>query len=287
MSKYQAKYANIATSTDAIVTRGSYVVGGHVITVRDNVSRGYKNSKMYFNDQNNYMNSFQAVLSSTPPASEMTIDFVNKSVISACDELSFDYSSIAVLNFASATRPGGGYMRGANAQEESIARVSSLVTSLNKFSEEFYMEHSRTGDLYYSNRIIYSPEVVVIKGDDGVLLEEPYCINVITSPAVNRAELERRGGCNSKKVYAVMRERIRQIIAVAAMNNNEALVLGAFGCGVFGNNPKDIAGIFAQVLVKEGYMKFFKRIVFAVYDKENDSTVRAFKNDFDAVALKK
>ena len=76
-----------------------------------------------------------------------------------------DEDSIGVLNFASAKNPGGGFLRGASAQEESLARTSSLYLALTeeRFINEFYDYNRRGRSGVYSDRLIYSPRVTIFK----------------------------------------------------------------------------------------------------------------------------
>jgi len=92
-----------------------------------------------------------------------------------------------LLNFASARHPGGGFLGGAMAQEESIARSSGLYFSLIEHQE--YYNENKNSDCYYLDYAIYSPSVQVIRDDDGNWLEIPYNINVVTSPAPNRGAM--------------------------------------------------------------------------------------------------
>lgn len=98
----------------------------------------------------------------------------------------------------------------------------------------------------------------------------------------NRTEIVReREPQQSKMIEPVMLERIRFILSVAANHGEKALVLGAFGCGVFRNNPKDVARMFKHVLVDEGYGTLFDLIVFAILDKtDEERTLNLFKREF-------
>ena len=89
-----------------------------------------------------------------------------------------------VLNFASAKNPGGGFLSGSQAQEESLARSSALYPCLTKHREMYdYNRGRRT--MLYSDYMIYSPDVPVFRNDDGSLIQKPYLVSFMTSPAVN------------------------------------------------------------------------------------------------------
>jgi uncharacterized protein (TIGR02452 family) len=189
--------------------------------------------------------------------------------------------TVCVLNFASAKHPGGGFINGSMAQEESIAYISALYDSLTKYYLDFYKYHLEKCNSFYSDRIIYSKDVIVFKDENYNLLKNPYFINVITSPAVNAGVIIKNNKSKQiEQINLIMEQRIRKIIKVAIKNGNKNIVLGAFGCGVFKNKIEDIAKIFKKILIKEGYDKYFETIVFAIYDKSGDKTLNDFRKNF-------
>lgn len=184
------------------------------------------------------------------------------------------------LNFASAKNPGGGFLTGSQAQEESLARSSGLYPCISQMSEMYEYNRNRKTCLY-SDYMVYSPKVPFIRFDSGKLVNKPVLVSVITSPAVNAGVVMQRDVDDRNKIGEVMIARIKKILAVAAVNKNTAIVLGAFGCGVFKNSPEDVAGYFKKVLIEEGYKSLFDRIVFAVYEKSEDKgNFNAFNNVF-------
>ena len=184
-----------------------------------------------------------------------------------------DGAHVVVLNFASAKNPGGGFQKGSSAQEESLARSSSLYNSLVKFKKPFY-EYNRKFPGVYSNRIIVSPKITFLKSDEGKKLDVPIVAAVITAPAVNAGVAK----CSAKEVNDQMKERMRRILSIAFERKWTTLILGAFGCGVFKNDPRDVAEMWRQLLTEE-FASCFKEIVFACYGpKEN---LLAFKKTFD------
>lgn len=184
------------------------------------------------------------------------------------------------LNFASAKNPGGGFLQGSGAQEESLARSSALYPCL-KNQEEYYRENKRYGSSLYMDYMIYSPEVPVIRNDEGRFLEEPYPASFLTAPAVNRTALERNEPEKVDRITEVMRGRIEKVLSVAVLEGHENLVLGAWGCGVFGNSPKEIAELFAEHLRGGVFDGAFREVRFSVYDpSRNEDTYRAFAKRF-------
>ncbi|MBV6700559.1 TIGR02452 family protein [Kitasatospora aureofaciens] len=177
---------------------------------------------------------------------------------------------VGVLNFASARNPGGGYLRGARAQEEDLCRSALLYTCLLE-APDYYEAHRASGDLRYSHRVIVSPGVPVIRGPRGDLLARPYPVTFLTSPAPNAGQLERRSA--GVDVRAVLAERALRVLAAAARHEVRALVLGAWGCGVFRNDPAQVAEAFEGALARYGAA--FEHVVFAVWDRSPVSANRA------------
>ncbi|MBQ8093935.1 MAG: TIGR02452 family protein, partial [Clostridia bacterium] len=184
---------------------------------------------------------------------------------------------IAVLNFASAVNPGGGVKHGARAQEESLCRCSNLYPVLNqqKNWDRYYKVNRQAGNPHYTDAIMYSPEIRIIKTDDGLYQRLPedefVSTDVITCAAPNLnpyAHAEHgfdrnRFMLGSEEQTALHRSRARHILSVAAAHDVDTLILGAFGCGAFSNDPKAVARAYAEVL--QEYRYSFREIEFAVY----------------------
>ena len=189
---------------------------------------------------------------------------------------------IAVLNFASATNPGGGVKTGASAQEESLCRCSTLYPTLDqtRMWDCYYTVNRAASDSLYTDACIYSPGVVICKSDDTIpqrLSESNFVsVDVITCAAPNLRSLP---VVDEQKIEQLHLRRARHILHIAAANGADILILGAFGCGAFCNDPYTVAHAFRKALVD--YVKCFDRVDFAVYcrewDKENYTAfVKAF-----------
>lgn len=182
---------------------------------------------------------------------------------------------IAVLNFASARNPGGGYLGGARAQEEDLCRGSLLHPCLLQ-APDYYAAHRASSDLLYSHRVIWSPDVPVHRGDDGRLLASPCPVSFLTSPAPNAGEILRRDPDAGERIRTALQERAARVLAVAARHDVRRLVLGAWGCGVFRNDPRDVAAAFHAHLGAGGaFSSAFDHVLFAVWDRSADSVNRA------------
>src|SRR5204863_6786191 len=119
---------------------------------------------------------------------------------------------------------------------------------------------------FYTNYAIYSPAVPVFKDDEGELLDEPYLCAFVTSPAVNAGAIRDQ---ERRLVRDEMRERIEKVLALMAGHGHDAAVLGAWGCGVFKNDPELIAELFAKAL-RGQFAGAFAKVVFAVLDSSDE-----------------
>lgn len=214
---------------------------------------------------------------------ETNIEVTSETTLEACRRLKTERNiKVAALNFASAKNPGGGFLKGSRAQEESLARSSSLYLSLKSKPEMYEYNAKKIKTCLYSDYMIYSPNVPVFRLDNGSLLDEPYHISFITSPAVNAGVVKSREPLTAQqRIPVVMKQRIEKILSVCLYHGYTHIVLGAFGCGVFRNNPSDVAKYFEEVLNQPKFKHAFEHITFAVYDSTKDKRVyQTFRNVF-------
>lgn len=188
----------------------------------------------------------------------------NESTLAAARRLASQGQRPLALNFASAKHPGGGWLSGAIAQEESLARASGLVACIA--GNPMYARNAALGDAIYTDDAIYTPDVPVFRDDDGQLLAEPYLCAFITMPAPNAGIVLERNRSRRPEVRATMERRIGRVLAIAALHGHSALVLGAWGCGVFRNDPTEVAGLFAAALAGP-FRGAFAEVIFAVLDR--------------------
>ena len=133
----------------------------------------------------------------------------------------------------------------------------------------------------YAHHAIYSPGVVFFRDGKFKLLGEPITASVLTLPAVNMGQVRLKGE-NETKAKEVMKERMRLSLAIFARQAEQVLILGAYGCGVFRNDPKEVAGWWHELLADEGYEHFFQRIIFAVLDQnKNTKIIGPFRRVFE------
>lgn len=220
------------------------------------------------------------------PENETTnsiIEVTNEDIVSCTNRLSCieNHQNIVVLNFASAVLPGGSWASFGKAQEESITRASGLFASL--ISQPTYYFENRKLDVFYSDYIMYSPTVPFFRDSKNMLIDVPYDISVITSPAV-KAKMLDNSEETKEKLFQTMLIRCRKIIQCAIQQRHKVITLGAFGCGVFRNDPKDIAEIFRILLIDENLKKFFEYIVFPMPETHGSlrsSNIDAFAQVFE------
>jgi uncharacterized protein (TIGR02452 family) len=187
---------------------------------------------------------------------------------------------VAVLNFASSTNPGGGVISGASAQEECLCRVSTLYSCLKAESmwDRFYEPHRKTANPLHNDDIIYTKDVLIFKDDDYQPLEKPFMVDVITCAAptlrekasnrFNPYDGDKAPDITSEELLAIHEKRGRKIISAAAVNGAQVLILGAFGCGAFRNDPKVVAQAYKNIL--PDYLRYFNAVEFAVYCRAYD-----------------
>lgn len=186
---------------------------------------------------------------------------------------------VCVLNFASAVNPGGGVVQGASAQEECLCRCSTLYPCLNveEMWKKFYGPHRAAANPLYNDDCLYTPGVTVFKYDtlfpERMGEKEWYQADILTCAAPNlrdamadflseekkgKLEIGRKDG-----LYRLHLKRIERIFQVAAANEADVLILGAFGCGAFCNPPETVAKAFRTVQKK--YAAYFETIEYAIF----------------------
>jgi uncharacterized protein (TIGR02452 family) len=205
-----------------------------------------------------------------PPVSPATrIQVANETTLAAARRLSESGRRVLALNFANGIEPGGGFLQGNRGQESVLCRSSALYATLQ--GDAMYAHHKARPLPDSTDWAILSPDVPVFRTDDGTSLERPWLLSFITCAAPYAPTLALDASA------ALMESRIRRVLAVARAFGYEALVLGAWGCGTYGNDPARIAAIFHAALREQSGA--FAEVVFAVTD---ESSERAFFGPFAA-----
>jgi uncharacterized protein (TIGR02452 family) len=255
----------LAKQTVEIAERGSYQSGsGRVIDIAKSVRACLDATRFFPAEELQRLR--QEVLAQPGAAVATTFEVANETTLAGIARvLSDGQGAVAALNFASAKNPGGGFLNGSQAQEESLARSSALHASLLR-AWEFYKRHRASPSLIYSDAMILSPGCPVFRDDDGKLLEEPHVVTFITSPAPNAGAAANKRPEELPHIPEVIRRRSEYVLALAASQGYKRLVLGAWGCGVFRNDPAVVAGAFLGHLRQGDWSGRFERVVFSVLD---------------------
>lgn len=261
----------LGEETVAILQAGYYVTAaGARVDIQPSVAEAVRGTVSYPPEQE--------LPKASPHFSGTVVEVWNETTLGAVAYLRGRGLQPAALNFASARTPGGGFLRGARAQEEYLARSSALWACLR--DNPMYSYHRTQRDPFYSDYVIYSPNVPILRNDAGELLDAPYPCAIITSPAVNAAAVRRYSPARLKDIPAAMKNRILKVLAVAERHGHESLVLGAWGCGAFGNNSPVIAKLFREALETD-CCGAFQHVVFAITDwSEDKQFIGPFRRQF-------
>ena len=193
---------------------------------------------------------------------------VNNKQIIIVDEIDsvgavFKYVNIneitAVLNFASYNNPGGNFINGSKAQEECLCHESYLYNVLKGRIGYYKINHKNKNRSLYTDRALYSPNVRFTKE-----CKDVFC-DVITCAAPNKTAAQKYYDVSDEENSEVLKERIEFVLKIAQDNGVDNLILGAYGCGVFGQDPLEVAKIFKEFL--SGKYKCFNKVIFAIPNK--------------------
>jgi len=257
----------VAEDTVKIIAQGSYTAVGKVVNLRSDIDSAVSGSLLY--SPADFTEDFLSVKQDwiRPESSPTIFTLASETTLEGAMKLarSNPEARIGVLNFASAKNPGGGFLSGAGAQEESLARSSALFPRVSQMTR-MYSENRKSASCLYFHYMVYSPRVPVFKNDAGNLLQLPYQVDFITAPAPNAGVARERLTNPAEEIKQVMIERIDRILAVCAHQGCDTLVLGAYGCGVFGNSIEEVAWYFRVLLTKK-YQNVFRLVHFAVPDR--------------------
>jgi uncharacterized protein (TIGR02452 family) len=280
-------YKSLALENENIIAAGYYVnARGARVNLAADVAAACRDTRSYSPEQTRRLFDEQAS-DATAARHETVFEVTGETSTQAGQRLvrGEGAADVAILNFASARNPGGGYLGGARAQEEDLCRSSALYTTLLE-ARDYYDAHRADRDTRYSHRVIFSPGVPVYRDSATRLLDAPYQLSYLTSPAPNAGALARHEPSALDEIEGLLTERAGRVLAVAARHGVQTLVLGAWGCGVFRNDPATVARVFRAHLADEGAFEGrFARVVFAVYDTSSaKTTLAAFQKVFKDLA---
>jgi uncharacterized protein (TIGR02452 family) len=265
------RLAGLAAETVRICEEGQYETpSGKKVILADDIKRAVEGTVEY-----SVANLPTALPKRTALATK--IEVANETTFQGLAKLAARGGHIACLNFASARNPGGGFLGGAQAQEEALARASALYSCLLA-APEYYERNRANRSAIYLDLVIFSPQVLFFRNDAGERLEKPLLASVITAPAPNRGAVAQNEPQNLPLVEPALRRRAEMVLHIAQAHGVDGLVLGAWGCGVFRNDPAQVASIFGEMLKPPGrFAGIFREVLFSVYDRaEPPMTLRAF-----------
>ena len=211
------------------------------------------------------------------------VEVADEDTMTAARRLARYGLNVVALNFASARNPGGGWLTGAEAQEESLARSSALVAALTAPGPcaAHYADGSGSRDALYTHDMIYSPAVPVFRDEASLqLLPQPWPLAFISAAAPNAGVAVRKHAVSAKAVEAIYAERAERVLALAHKRGHDAIVLGAWGCGVFQNDPPMVARVFGRLLHGR-FRGCFRVVAFPILGRDANPRVYAA---FDALA---
>lgn len=262
-------FKDLAQETLAIVADKKYNFGNRIVS-------------LFVPTRNIYHRNFQistSILENKQTYKETRYSIKNESVIKTIHELRNYELSLGVLNFASAYHPGGGFLNGAIAQEEVLAYCSNLYDTLSSGHATLYYKNNKeaTSNTYTDGLVITNN--IFFRDENYNLVFSPSTCTVITCPAVNMNNVLRAKD-NMSDAKRIMKNRMKKVLYAFIDAGCTNLVLGAWGCGVFKNDPEDIASAWYELLVNEGLQKYFESITFTILDSKEEKNIKPFKKYF-------
>ena len=269
----------LAKETVEIVERGSYVSPHGCQIDLSGLVQACKSGTRHYTPAE-LAQLLQSLHPFTPSDPPVACEVVNETTLSGIFRLlASGAGPVAALNFASAKNPGGGFLNGSQAQEESLARSSALYASLLQ-AGNYYEQHRASPSLLYTDAMIFSPTCPIFRDDGGTLLEVPQLVTFIITAAPNAGAIADNRPQELPQISDTLRQRAEYVLALAASHGYQHLVLGAWGCGVFRNDPQLVASIFAELLRHPNWSRRFRRVLFSVLDHSpTQSIFRAFQKN--------
>lgn len=232
-----------------------------------NIITSFNNSKIY----EGYIHDPKSPIIPRHENQQISVEAID--TVSAIYKLYPTGDKLAALNFASFKHPGGKFLNGSSAQEESLCHASTLYNILLGFKGSFYNQNRNILNCsLYQDKSIYTPDVIF--DVNGVLAK----CDIITCAAPNKKSAEKYHNVPEDEINTALISRIYHVLITAYLEGVDTLILGAFGCGVFGNDPYEVAVIFKTFLALN-FKNCFKKVVFAIPGGTNyEAFVDTFNN---------
>lgn len=264
----------LAKDTIDLIEAGEYRIDGRLVQFQNQQRAAVEGTRVYRPEE------IEAIPSS-PAETGQSIRVIDATAQVVAREMSSE-GNAALLNFASARNPGGGFLNGAKAQEEDLCRCSGLYPCLVQ-STEYYEANRSQSSLLYTDYAIYSPSVPFFKTQGkGKLLAVPFFVSVITAPAPNSGPFLLRSPNAIEILEQTFLRRWRNVLRIARDQNVTRLLLGAWGCGAFGGDPNMASQTAKLAIEVDG--GGIDEVVFAIPSKgrQSKSNLAAFRETFDS-----
>lgn len=254
-------FAEMTAQTLQILDTGQYIgPSGQIIDIAAQIENVRANTRV--------INASQAhVFLEQPPLEprfqSTEIQITQETVQSAAYRFATTGHRPMVLSFASGNKPGGGVRNGhARAQGETICRYSAGLVGMEAHPE--YYATTRQAKPEYTDDILYIPNVPWFRDPDGQLLDQPFVTSIIESPAPNNSSRQISQAAANRLIHT----RAGVILAVSEQMGETDVILGAWGCGVFKNDPYQVAQSF-ETWLKNRFAHSFNSVTFAIPDQAN------------------
>ena len=237
-----------------LIETGHYKVDEEQVSIREECASAIELSRLY------RPTDLELLRTATSVAGDPSIEVINGTTQAVACELA-RAGALVLLNFASARNPGGGFLNGAKAQEEDLCRCSALYPTLLEHTE-YYDANRAQASMLYTDYMIFSPNVPFFKiRGTGELLKKPFLASIITAPAPNSRPYLNRNGDPASLSECFLR-RWKNVLVVAKDQKIATVLLGAWGCGAFGGDPKLASDTARQAIRETG--SGLEKIVFAI-----------------------
>jgi len=254
----------IAADTQEIMRTKAYVIGEKSIDISEAMAEAFKVSIAPDVElpEKQHNETF----------SQTNVQVINETTLMTARRLVKEGKRPLVLNFANGTHVGGGFLTGARAQEETLCYASTLYSTL--VGDPMYAYNLQHAEMKSTDYMILS-QAVVFRDDSYNLIETPWVMDVVTATAP--IAQSRWGGVSKEEGARIMSGRIERLLDVAIAYGYTDLILGAWGCGAFGNDPNRIARLFKVALEKRA--GHFETVCFTIADwSEERRFLRPFAN---------
>jgi uncharacterized protein (TIGR02452 family) len=265
----------VAQEVLTILDSGVYFANGEMVRIDSLQKQALDSTRLYAPKE------LEVLRNESASGVQTRVSIIDGTTQFIAHQMSFQNAEpFALLNFASARNPGGGFLNGAKAQEEDVCRCSGLYQCLSRCME-YYDANRAQESLLYTDYAIYSCGVPFFRiRSTGDFLRQPFVASVISAPAPNSAPYLKLNPGKLDILTSTFLRRWENALCIARANGVHRLLLGAWGCGAFGGDPQMAATTAKQAIARFG--SAFDEIVFAIPSagKESLSNLNVFRTVF-------